>query len=268
MGRNSGPANCQDLIDRFRRARRDPALAVLEGFHPLKHALRFGASVVETVVVDPEAASRLTQSLAPDLAGILGREAAIAPPPVFRQLSPAPPATGIVAIAQRPYVSLPDMLHDPAPAPVVLLENPRSHGNIGAAVRVAAAAGVAGLIAAGEHDPWHPAALVAAAGLHFALPVAWVENFPSCRAMLAGERAGRREVKPRPLVALDPEGEALQPGVIPEGAMLAFGAEREGLSRELLAAADYRVAIPMQPGVSSLNLATAVAVALYAWRWG
>ena len=27
------------LIPRFRRARRDPSLAVLEGFHALKHAL-------------------------------------------------------------------------------------------------------------------------------------------------------------------------------------------------------------------------------------
>ena len=28
---------------RFRTARRDPALTVVEGFHALKHALRFGA---------------------------------------------------------------------------------------------------------------------------------------------------------------------------------------------------------------------------------
>src|ERR1700759_5046461 len=33
----------------FRPARRDPALAVLEGFHALKHALRFGAEVRSVV---------------------------------------------------------------------------------------------------------------------------------------------------------------------------------------------------------------------------
>ena len=37
-----------------------------------------------------------------------------------------------------------------------------------------------------------------------------------------------------------------------------------GLGAGLLARADVRVGIPMRPGVSSLNLATAVAVVLYA----
>jgi TrmH family RNA methyltransferase len=71
---------------------------------------------------------------------------------------------------------------------------------------------------------------------------------------------------PRPLVALHPEGERLDAAKIPDGAVLAFGAERDGLSPALLARAGRRVAIPMRAGVSSLNLATAVAVVLYAWR--
>ena len=47
-------------------------------------------------------------------------------------------------------------------------------------------------------------------------------------------------------------------------AVLAFGSERHGLGAGLLGRADVRVGIPMRPGVSSLNLATAVAVVLYA----
>jgi tRNA G18 (ribose-2'-O)-methylase SpoU len=49
-------------------------------------------------------------------------------------------------------------------------------------------------------------------------------------------------------------------------ALLAFGAERYGISESLLAQAHHRVAIPMRAGVSSLNLATSVAAILYAWR--
>ena len=49
-------------------------------------------------------------------------------------------------------------------------------------------------------------------------------------------------------------------------ARLAFGLERRGLSSTVLAAADRQIALPMRPGVSSLNLASAVAVVLYAWR--
>ncbi len=70
----------------------------------------------------------------------------------------------------------------------------------------------------------------------------------------------------RPLLALDPDGEALEPATLPARAVLAFGTERHGLSDELLASADARLAIPMRAGVSSLNLATSVAAVLFAWR--
>jgi TrmH family RNA methyltransferase len=65
-------------------------------------------------------------------------------------------------------------------------------------------------------------------------------------------------------VAVDPAGEPLGDAPIPPRSVLAFGGERHGLGSQLLAAARLRVAIPMRPGVSSLNLATAVAVLLYA----
>ena len=200
--------------------------------------------------------------MAPDLVGVLGKDAAVLSPDVFRQLSPAPPATGVMALAERPGVDIHSFDRNNQ-APLVLLENPRSHGNIGAAIRSAAAAGAAGVITTGAHDPWHPAALVGSAGLHFALPVVWQPGLEfGDGAALPAFLAGRR------LVAVDPDGEALRPGLIPEGVVLAFGTEREGLSNELLAAADSRIAIPMEAGVSSLNLATAVAVVLYAWRLG
>ena len=68
----------------------------------------------------------------------------------------------------------------------------------------------------------------------------------------------------RPLVALDPEGESCAPAASRERAVLAFGTERDGLSGELLDRADARLALPMSPGVSSLNLATAVSGDLFA----
>jgi len=70
----------------------------------------------------------------------------------------------------------------------------------------------------------------------------------------------------RPLLAIDPDGDDLDPASIPANAVLAFGSERSGLSDDLLKRADARLRIPMEPAVSSLNLATAVAVVLYAWR--
>jgi len=242
-----------DLTVRFRKARRDPALTVVEGFHALKHALRFGAELVEAVAVDPEELERLAAELAPDLTGQLAGRVERIDAADLADLAPLVPRTGVVAIARRPPVDLGAVLADPAPAPVVLLEQPKNMGNIGACIRVAAAAGAAAVLTTGENDPWYPDAVRGAAGLHFALPVSSVEALPP---------------SDRPLLAIDPEGEELHPSRLPARAVLAFGTERHGISDELLTRADARVAIPMRAGVSSLNLATSVAIALYCQRIG
>jgi TrmH family RNA methyltransferase len=243
-----------EIRRRFRGARRDPGLTVLEGFHALKHALRFGAEVEVAVGTDTDELETLAADLAPDLAGRFETLVTTVEPDVLAGLVPQAPRTGVVAIARRKRVDLGAALADPREAPVVLLEQPRNMGNLGACVRVAAAADAAGLLTIGENDPWHPDAVRGAAGLHYALPaVAAVEPAP-------------RGVEGRPLLALDPEGEEIEPAALPARAILAFGTERHGLSDELLAAADGRIALPMRAGVSSLNLATSVAAVLYAIR--
>ena len=243
----------QSLIGRLRSARGDPSLAVLEGFHPLKHAIRFGAELIEVVSLDVVKLEHLAESIAPDILRDLHNFTFEVPSTVFEQLAPVPPPTGVIAVARRPTVSITQIIEDPAPAPVVLLENPRNPFNIGAAIRVSAAAGAAGVITTGAQDPWHSAALTGAAGLQYALPVSRTATIPVCD---------------RSLVAVDPSGEPIQNGPIPANAILAFGSERRGLSREIMDSADKCVSIPMSTGVSSLNLATAVAVVLYGWRLG
>ena len=236
-----------ERAERFRAARRDPRLVVLEGFHAVKHAVRFGAEIVELVASEEAPLEDLSAELAPDMRGRLEGVQRV-PADRFAELSPAPPPTGIVGIAERPAVGAAEALETEGPAQVVFLEEPRRLENVGAVVRVAAAAGAAGVLTSGPHDPWHPAAVRGSAGLHFALPVARVDRLPA---------------SDRPLVALDPGGVDAAPGVVPPRAVLAFGTERAGLRPDLLARADLRLRIPMRPGVSSLNLATAVAVALY-----
>jgi TrmH family RNA methyltransferase len=239
------------LIRRYRAARRDRRLVAIEGFHALKHALRFGAEVLEAVTAEPRELERLAAELAPDL-GALVAQAAPVGPDVLAELVPQAPRTGVVAIARRPDVDLSRVLAEERPAPLVLLEDPRTMGNMGACVRVAAAADATGVLTTGSNDPWHPDAVRGAAGLHFALPVAALEELPT-----GGDRA---------LIAIDPGGEALRPRELPPRAILAFGTERHGLSEQLLARADARLGIPMRAGVSSLNLATAVAAVLFSQR--
>ena len=251
----SGQTLRQTLVERFRSARSDPALALLEGFHPLKHAIRFGAELIEAVGLSIDELEDLRANFAPDIAPGMDQIVRVVSPDVFQQLAPNPPPTGVIAIARRPTVSPTNVLNNPATAPVVLLENPRNLLNIGAAIRVAAAAGAAGVVTTGPQDPWHPAALIAGAGLQYALPVTQAATLP-----VSGPISGRS------LIVVDPGGEPLGQGSVPAHAILAFGAERGGVSPKLMALADQCISIPMCPGVSSLNLATAVAVVLYSWR--
>ena len=72
---------------------------------------------------------------------------------------------------------------------------PRLRQFLGAAD--AEAAGDAAVLIPGTSEPWQPAALRGSAGLHFALPVARIDSPPD---------------RGRPLVAIDPEGEALGEG--------------------------------------------------------
>jgi TrmH family RNA methyltransferase len=224
------------VADAFARARSDADLVLVEGFHALKHALRFGADVLAAATEDAAALDRLAAELAPDVRETIAAGVAQRP---LAALVARVPHTGVVAV----------LLAAGSGPPVVLLEDPRHLGNVGAVVRVAAAADAAGVLTTGERDPWGPAALRGSAGLHFALPVG---------------RADPGALGERPLVVLDPGGEPLGP--LPAGALLAFGSERDGVSAELTARAGLRVRIPMRAGVSSLNLATAVAVALYIER--
>lgn len=272
----------QPTIDRYRSARSDRSLAVLEGFHPLKHALRFGADVLEALSRDPGRVLELADELAPDVRDRLEELVTGIPAEVYEHLSPRPPDSSVVALARRPAVAARAVLADPSTAPVVLLESPTHLGNVGAAVRVAAGGGAAGVLVTGEHDPWHASALRGSAGLHFALPVAAVEGVDDVlrtdRLRSVEQDAGSGpdvdaadggrpvETGSRPLVAVDPGGEPLDPTRLPARALLAFGSERRGLRPETLERADLRVRIPMRPGVSSLNLATSVAVILYGWR--
>jgi TrmH family RNA methyltransferase len=236
----------------LRRAARDPSLVLLEGMHALKHAVRFGARIDVIASPRPEELARLLARVAPDLA--LPVVPGAVEDGVWRALTggrvlPSP----CLAVAPRPVV-------DPVAlvarhGRLLVLEDPRHLGNVGAVVRVAAAAGLAGVVTVGELDPWHPTVVRAAAGLHFAVDVLGVPDLRALDALLAGSS--------RPLVALDPAGEDLSEADLAPDAAVLLGTERGGLSPELRARATQVLSIPMRSGVSSLNLATAAAIVAY-----
>jgi len=239
------------LLNSFEIARQDASLAVLEGFHAIKHAIRFGADIQIVVSSNLPESKRLVDMLAPDVEDQMEGITVEVPERIFEKLSPIKHRTKLLAIARRRTANLSHILDDPQLKPVIFLEQPSDPGNLGAAIRVAACAGAAGVITTGQHNPWSPTALRGGAGLQYAIPVVQTEGLPDCD---------------RPLLAVHPDGDELSADSIPDRAILAFGAEREGLSEGILQKAEVHLRIPMTAGVSSLNLATAVAVVLYTWR--
>lgn len=230
-------------------ARHDHGSVRLEGAHALKHALRFGADVEVVATDDLEGLLAMLTALAPDVVETVAARAVELEPVRWHQLVPRALPSPAVAVARRPVVSVEQVLA--APGRCLVLDRPRHLGNLGAAIRVAAAAAAGGVLVLGTADPWHPTAVRAAAGLQFAVPTVRVEDLPATT---------------RPLIALDPIGRPLHEHPLPPDAVLLVGTERGGLDARLRARADDRRSIQMRDGVSSLNLATAVAVALYADR--
>ncbi|MFE3581871.1 TrmH family RNA methyltransferase [Streptomyces vinaceus] len=224
-------------------------LVLLDGFHALKHALRFGAEVRMVVADDPGAVRALAAELAPDVEGEVAR---LVRGGRLKELVARVHPTGVAALAVRPdrTEGRARLDRQPRTAPVVLLDNPRNLGNVGAVVRLAAGFGATGVVTRGDLDPWHPNVVRAGAGLHYATTV---------------DRVDIDTLPAGPVYALDPEGEDIRALRLPDDAVLAFGSERHGISPELRERADHLVSLPMRPQVSSYNLATSVAMTLFHW---
>lgn len=228
---------------------------LLDGFHAIKHALRFGARIPAALAGDRTAVLALADELAPDVRDALDALLVQVSEEKLRDLVPRLHPTGVAALAVRPSrtANLEALARVPRTAPVVVLDDPRNLGNAGAVIRLAAGFGATGVVTTGTLDPWHPTVVRGGAGLHFATAV---------------ERMDVSELPAGPLFALDAEGEDIRGLKLPDDAVLAFGSERSGLSAQLRARADHLVSLPMRPQVSSYNLATSVGMTLFHWSAG
>ncbi|MGW6272550.1 MULTISPECIES: TrmH family RNA methyltransferase [unclassified Streptomyces] len=228
---------------------------LLDGFHAIKHALRFAARVSSVLTGDKAAVLALCDELAPDVREALDALLVQVPESTLRGLVPRLHPTGVAALAVRPSrtANLEALARLPRTAPVVVLDDPRNLGNAGAVIRLAAGFGATGVVTTGTLDPWHPTVVRGGAGLHFATAV---------------ERMDVSALPPGPVFALDAEGEDIRGLKLPDDAVLAFGSERSGLSAPLRERADHLVSLPMRPQVSSYNLATSVGMTLFHWSAG
>ena len=230
----ASPAN--ELVKRLRRlaAGRPAGEVLLEGPRVIRQALAAGVPLEVLALREGESFEAPAERVA-----VLGRG-------LFRELSGTATPQGVLAIGRAELGDLAAALAAARAAgwPLVVLARVQDPANVGAIARTAAAAGAPALVALpGTADPLGARAIRASAGHVFHLRTAratWAD--------LAGLRCLGAAAGGRPLAEVDLAG----------CGALVLGSEAHGLSREL-----ETVALPMAPGVESLNVAAAAAVLLY-----
>jgi TrmH family RNA methyltransferase len=182
---------------------------------------------------------------------------------------------GVIAVCRFLDVGLEEVL-DAGPRLIAVLCQVRDPGNAGTVLRAADSAGAdAVVLTSSSVDIYNPKAVRSTAGSLFHLPVvlgADVEELAAAfRAkgigILAADGYGalnldtlQDENAQRRLTGQGPESEY----ALEQPTAWLFGNEAQGLSREELALADHRVAVPVYGSAESLNLGTAATVCLYA----
>lgn len=235
---------------------------VAEGRSVVARLLADPRWAVESVLVTPPALAWLRTAVGRRLDGV----------PVFvvsleelRGLAGYNIHRGCLAIGLRPApLPIETVLSSAGERAVALgLEGLADPDNVGACFRNAAAFGACAIVADRRcADPFYRKAIRTSMAAVFQVPFtripAWPDRLAWLRkmgwtsvALVAGQGASElNEVAP----ALRRSGRVL----------LLVGAEGAGLEAATVAEADVVVRIPMAPGVDSLNVATAAAIALYA----
>ncbi|MBP2474992.1 tRNA G18 (ribose-2'-O)-methylase SpoU [Crossiella equi] len=165
---------------------------------------------------------------------------------------------GVLASADRaPMPTLPELAT--TARTLAVLEGVGDHENLGSIFRNAAALGVDGVVLGpGCSDPLYRRSVRVSMGHVLRVPFTSLEPWPEGLKTLRDN--GFRIAALTPRAGSRPLREAVA-GV--DRVALLLGSEGPGLTEEAIEAADLPVRIPMAPGVDSLNVATAAAVAFY-----
>lgn len=179
---------------------------------------------------------------------------------LFRSVADTDHSQGIILIAKRPTAlaeQIESRLGGSSLPIVVFLKEINNPSNLGAVLRTAEAAGVAGVIvSANSSDVYSPKALRAAMGASFRLPI-WTDAD-------LGEVLHWARAKNLRTTATSSSTVISYTGLdwkIPR--LLIFGSEAHGLNDSEMASTDEKVRIPMESGVESLNLAVSTGIILF-----
>ena len=166
---------------------------------------------------------------------------------------------GVVACGQRPHQPTVDaLLGDCVQPRLLVLDAVHDPGNVGGLIRSARCLGVdAVVLGPGCADPFYRRAVRVSVGHVFQLPVVSVPDLGPVFACL--EQAGVCILAAH----RGPMAAALETIQAPPSWALVLGNEDRGPSPQAVQACHHHVAIPMAPGVDSLNVAVAGAIIMH-----
>ena len=249
-------AALRDRRDRVRTGR-----LLVDGAREVGRALDAGVTLLEAFVAtgpspDPEVAAVAAR------AASLGVPLVPITPDLLARLAYGERASGIVAVAVAPGMSLAGVRLPVIAALVGVLEDVEKPGNLGAVCRSADGAGLDALIAAGgsaaSADPWNPNAVRASLGTVFTLPLAVAATVD----VLAWLRDRGLRV-----VAARVDGSVTYTDVDLTGPVaVVLGSEAHGLTAQWSGGDVTAVRLPMRGRADSLNVAAAAAILFYEAR--
>ncbi|MHC8496253.1 MAG: TrmH family RNA methyltransferase [Actinomycetes bacterium] len=248
----------RDLTDMDLRLRTEVANGVFmaEGFWVLERALGVGISP-RSVLCLPKFESRVMSLLAEngvDTDVFVGTEE------VLKTITGYRVHRGALAAMNRPPHAVLDTVVASG-GDLLILEDLVDPTNVGLAIRSAAALGFTGVVISARcADPLYRRAVKASMGAVLGLP--WHRSLDLRSSVQSLSDAGIDVLALTPDVHA-PQLHAVLGSDVPRVGLL-VGTEGVGLTSRLLAAARTQARIEMAPGVDSLNVAAAVAVAAYA----
>jgi TrmH family RNA methyltransferase len=247
-------------------ARRETGLAIVDGRREIERAAKAGVEIVELFVAADEA-DRPAEAW---IAEIASRGATVThlAERVLDRIAFGERNEGAVAVVRWRGTLLAETARSTggaffrADAPLLVVEGVEKPGNLGAIIRTADAAGLAGVIAAGgQTDVANPACIRASLGTVFSVPVAEATTTEA----IAWCAAARRHV-----VAATPTGSrAWHEGRLAGPAAIVLGSEAHGLSQAWNDAAASgeidleTIRLPMLGLADSLNVSATAAVLAY-----
>lgn len=162
---------------------------------------------------------------------------------------------GVVSMVKRPHYTKEEVCAGDNPL-IMALENLQDPGNVGTIFRTAEGAGVTGILLSHETvDVYNPKVVRSTMGSIFRIPFAYVEDLTQTITDLQNQGFSTYSAHLM--------GESFYDYDYTGPTVFAIGNEGNGLSKELSVATKYKIKIPMQGQVESLNAATASTVLMY-----